>query len=379
MAEIWHIRKAPVTPEEDSFSDLEGTTRPRPSEDTGIYCVYDLTRERFLSSNMEGADFSPVLLESRLAALTPGSGDALWVTPYRGLSPTSCRFPIDLVTLNPSYLVLEAIESYPISLGSTSNSPAASALVLPAHTIGSIGVRTGDQLLVCTPEEMKANLRRLQSVGPAISSAPDGLGTDSEMRTFRLKSLGSAVYWEERIKLKGMAEPADGEASNSQEPSIPDDLGRRTQVEEHGWNGEKPRKSWWKRWISKKSKDPRRGARESLPGLIAYFFTGAQPAAHGIRNISTTGLYVLTHERWYLGTVIRVTLTDQRERTFERSITFNARVVRWGNDGVGLQAILRHKKDRMPTDGDLSGGMTSEEMEDFLRRYRDRHHLNACD
>jgi len=36
-----------------------------------------------------------------------------------------------------------------------------------------------------------------------------------------------------------------------------------------------------------------------------------------------------------------MTLTDRREPTVERSITVNACVVRWGNDGVGLQFVLQ--------------------------------------
>ena len=72
---------------------------------------------------------------------------------------------------------------------------------------------------------------------------------------------------------------------------------------------------------------------------MAYFFTGAAPVAHKVRNISVSGLYVLTSERWYKGTVVRITLTDEREPTKERSITVHGIVVRYMDDGVALQFV----------------------------------------
>jgi len=106
------------------------------------------------------------------------------------------------------------------------------------------------------------------------------------------------------------------------------------------------KRSWLERFLSTEPDDKRTTLRESIPGLTAFFFTGGAPAPHGIRDISETGMFVLTEERWYPGTVIRITLTDQREPTAERSFTVNAIVMRWGNDGVGLHFIFQDKKDR---------------------------------
>ncbi len=79
---------------------------------------------------------------------------------------------------------------------------------------------------------------------------------------------------------------------------------------------------------------------------VAYFFTGGGPVAHGIRDISSRGMYIFTEERWYLGTVIRVTISDRQEPAADHSITANAKVVRWGNDGVGLEFVLLEGNDR---------------------------------
>ncbi|MGO9936212.1 MAG: PilZ domain-containing protein, partial [Terracidiphilus sp.] len=97
------------------------------------------------------------------------------------------------------------------------------------------------------------------------------------------------------------------------------------------------------RWLfSSDPADPRRTARRPVPGLVAHFFTGGAPHAHEIRDVSATGLYVVTTERWYPGTVIRMTITkpDLSLSPSERSVTVHARSVRWGNDGVGLEFVV---------------------------------------
>jgi hypothetical protein len=86
------------------------------------------------------------------------------------------------------------------------------------------------------------------------------------------------------------------------------------------------------------SEDRRRAARyKSLP-LVAYYWDGAEPVAHGVLDASLTGLYVLTKQRWYPGTVVTITLQRARAAATdpERSIAVHAKVVRAGTDGVGL-------------------------------------------
>jgi hypothetical protein len=92
--------------------------------------------------------------------------------------------------------------------------------------------------------------------------------------------------------------------------------------------------------LAKDTPDPRTMPRQVPPGLIAYFFTGGTPKGHPVRDISLSGLYITTNERWYKDTVVRITLADGHEPTTERSITVNAKVVRCGSDGVALEFIL---------------------------------------
>jgi hypothetical protein len=131
----------------------------------------------------------------------------------------------------------------------------------------------------------------------------------------------------------------------------------------------KPAKGWWKRLLSPDPPQPRQAQRERLEGLAAYFFTGGDPVAHGVRDISPTGLYVLTGERWYPGTIVRMTLTDRRRPSAERSITVYVSVVRWGNDGVGVEFVLADAKGARGRSAD-AGGATGAQLKEFMRLLR---------
>jgi len=65
-----------------------------------------------------------------------------------------------------------------------------------------------------------------------------------------------------------------------------------------------------------------------------------------------------------------MTLTDQRQPTAERSITVNAGVVRWGNDGVGLQFVLQDGKSRGKAPDGMMPGPTKAQVEQFIARLR---------
>ena len=105
---------------------------------------------------------------------------------------------------------------------------------------------------------------------------------------------------------------------------------------------EAPKRGWLSRLLSPEPSDARKAARQPVAGLVAHFFTGGAPVAHEIRDVSATGLYVVTTERWYPGTIIRMTLSkpDVGQSPTDRSITIQAESMRWGNDGVGLRFIL---------------------------------------
>jgi hypothetical protein len=123
------------------------------------------------------------------------------------------------------------------------------------------------------------------------------------------------------------------------------------------------------RWLFSEPADPRSNSRKPVPGLVAHFFTGGAPQAHEIRDVSPTGLYVVTTERWYPGTVIRMTLSkpDIGQSPTDRSITIQARAVRWGNDGVGLQFLFEARKGGARQASPLDP-IDARQLEEFLKR-----------
>jgi PilZ domain len=87
------------------------------------------------------------------------------------------------------------------------------------------------------------------------------------------------------------------------------------------------------------SQDRRISRRKRWPRLVAYDSTGGALEVHGVKDLSAHGLYLMTKDRWPLGT--HVTMTLQRTDGVDDSgkhntISVQLRVVRWGKDGVGL-------------------------------------------
>lgn len=338
-----------------------------PLGESGECCVYNQTSERFLSAVVEAADFTVSGLEKRLQNLSPTAAMALWLVPFRGISPTSIRMPLDLLYLDRECVVIEAVESFPIFRVSASSRPAATVLVLPAKSIAATGTRVGDQLIFRPPAEMKLLLEQLamakaedqpDRLDAQASPAGQGQGVQqvlswkAQSRNESLPSspdlpstpdLPSALEWTGAPRDFTSEPPAQAAAELEAEP-VPELAPPPAAASLESQPMKK--KSWLERFLSVKPEDKRSALRESIPGLTAFFFTGGAPVPHGIRDISETGVYVITDERWYPGTVVRMTLTDQREPTAERSFTVNAMVMRWGNDGVGLHFIFHDKKDR---------------------------------
>jgi hypothetical protein len=87
------------------------------------------------------------------------------------------------------------------------------------------------------------------------------------------------------------------------------------------------------------AQDRRRSVRTPCPLPISYFSAGGALAAHVIRDISETGLYLITRERWPIGAEVRMNLqrSDASHGSNHAPVTLRLRVARWGADGVGLE------------------------------------------
>jgi hypothetical protein len=353
----------------------ESSPAARNSADTRKHCAYNQTRERFIGADVDTTDFSIASLNARLPVFPPNSGAGLWLIQCRSISPISVRVPVDLVYLDRHCAILDIVESFPISTVSAASPPADSILVLPSGTIRSTETQPGDQLILCPADEMQQRLNDIQqpvprSVDPAIDAGPEQTAAPIKDGPVRGGS-GRLLQWEDRSRPKSPAEmipavdPAHEEISNDPAPSFTES--QETVAAEPAQKSVKPARSWLQRLLSPDPPQPRKAQRESLPGLSAYFFTGGAPVAHGIRDISLSGMYVFTTERWYPGTVVRMTLTDRLEPTLERSITVNATVVRSGDDGVGLKFVLLNGDDGRRGQ---TGGVNKLQIDQFLQRLR---------
>jgi hypothetical protein len=210
----------------------------------------------------------------------------------------------------------------------------------------------GEQLVVCVAEEMQRRLER-------FSSSSGIAGTAQNAAVLRARPLWSGG--------PGVAEIGNRSGEDNSKSEQPYEM----DLVEPDMNGVKPPKSWLERWWSPdptKAPDMRKASREMSPGVAAYYWTGAAPKAHSVKNISSAGLYVVTEERWYPGTLILMTL--QADGIVEHSIAVHSRAVRWGNDGVGLQFILQEAPAASRGPSPLTHGVNKDELDQFLVQLR---------
>ena len=98
--------------------------------------------------------------------------------------------------------------------------------------------------------------------------------------------------------------------------------------------------------------EPRRAPRGLEPEVIVHYWDGSVPDARHVRDISDTGAYIYTPERWYLGTIIRILLQGYPKSIREdgttvptSSICIPARVVRHGTDGIAVEFIFQDEEE----------------------------------
>ena len=310
-----------------------------------IYCAYNSSRQVFLCLSVETADVMPKDLKKALDTLTPESKKALWLVPFRGITASQVKRPIDLLFLDQNSCVLSLVESFPESHPGSLNWPVRSAIALPAGTISKSGTLTGDRLVLCSPEEMRRRFVNLE--------LPEDDKTAISSRSLEDTALPNSV-----------ANDAHGiiGTPENQEPEVEDLIAKE--------------RDWLLCLISPYSREERMTPRESLPSITAYFFTGGAPAPAEVRNISSLGMYVITTERWYPGTIIRVTLSDSRlPPSRRRAITVNAMAVRTDEEGVGMRFVFRKPSKQKTTHPDhrVMVEITRSEVREFLQDLKRRH------
>jgi uncharacterized membrane protein (UPF0127 family) len=139
------------------------------------YCVYNQTRECFLSLSVTPADTTFARLRGLIGRLKLRVDEGLWVVPSCGVHTVGVLFPLDLIYLDENHQVIHLIEHFPRFRISPLRPQASSVLELPTHTIYTSQTQPGDQLLICAVEEI-ANRFNKGSVGQ-LKNQTQKLGT----------------------------------------------------------------------------------------------------------------------------------------------------------------------------------------------------------
>jgi len=223
------------------------------------YCVYNQTRESFLSLGVTVADPATAQVRELIDKVGAKPDSGLWMVPYRGNLPARGHSPVDLLYLDGEYRVIQEVESFLPSALEPLKDSAASALVLPAHTIYSSQTQPGDQMVICIAEEMERRLERLSvPLNPhaqtVVSSKEKHVGNGASV------AAASLTYADN----KEMSHSID----NSDQSELK--TGRRGSL-----------LGWIQSWLSSSS-DRRRAPRQPLPGVVAYYWTGSTPRAYQI-------------------------------------------------------------------------------------------------
>ena len=350
---------------------IEQPVKPLASEPQ-IYCVYNQSRQQFLCTHAQVSDLSPEDLYEPLARISPDSSTALWLTSFRGISANEVSSPIDLVFLDRNNCVLAVVESFPISQPTTSNWPSGSALILPAQTIATSGTLAGDHLILCSPEKVNRRLHNLQDNGEGIQEnvlpSTHSRGISHEFPGAR-RPWVRMTTWEEVLHPLRPAHHNSASAPASVSKAKPSDPALRTT---------RATINWLVCWLTLRPRDSRKSMRKFLPWVAAYFFNGGVPSPTSVRNISMNGMFVSTSERWNLGTIVRVTLSDWRLPSPDHTITMNAMAVRWGDDGVGLRFVFNEPSRSRPYTSDPQlAEVTRKQLKEFLEQFKGRNYKPA--
>lgn len=108
------------------------------------------------------------------------------------------------------------------------------------------------------------------------------------------------------------------------------------------------------KWVDVFNGSERRQApRHARPQIVVYYWDGSSPKKHQLRDVSALGAFIETEERWYIGTLVRLTLVidraaapDPLELPDNDSISVFAKAVQHCQDGVGVEFVAPQVRER---------------------------------
>jgi len=119
------------------------------------FYAFNVTRQAYISLGVGIADSPLTRLRGLLGKARMRSDEALWVVPSRGIHTVGLMFPIDVIYLDAQFRVIDIVESLAPFRVTRLRLACASVLQLPARSAADSGTRIGDQLLICSPEDME--------------------------------------------------------------------------------------------------------------------------------------------------------------------------------------------------------------------------------
>lgn len=282
-------------------------------------CVCNETRESVVCEKANLLDTARTPFNAFIRQLSQISDVALWLNPFRGIPQMPGLTEAEVVLLDGDAVVLEYILDAHAEEIDERNHLVASALVLPASTITSAEIHTRDQLRICNAEtriEWSLDIARGYAIGRKCPCFRD--------RSEQSNSLSRTLEVQDSIaKLRATNNTATQLFATAEK-----------------------RKPTWNHLLEwaiggDKNTDRRRGKRSHVPLLVAYYWAGKKPKAFSIANISPTGFYLITKDRWELGTRFLITLqrTNCDIEDYDSRLSVLCKVVRSGQDGVGFELI----------------------------------------
>jgi hypothetical protein len=278
------------------------------------------------------------------AEASTSSGASLFAGPAgllreraRAQGAATAREPLETATSKPGEdkTVLEPGAATPESSKIAESSAAASSEKKPVMEAAN---SFREQLTVKLPEIAERSLtseataavqQGAQKSQPQAPAAKAGASAQSAAAALKPAKVESRAI----VPAKSAAPKAQPKASvertgaNGKSKAAPPSLGMR-----------------FKRWLNPAapaSSDRRRAYRRYVPGMVAHYYTGGSPKPHEVADISMTGFYLLTEDRWMAETMIQMTLQKpcaKGER--KQSIVVLSKIVRRGSDGVAAQFVM---------------------------------------
>ena len=136
--------------------------------------VFNLTRQSFVSLGVSPAHTHMSRLRGLLGRMRLRSDEGLWIVPCQGIHTIGLLFPIDVIYLDGNQQVIHVIEHLGPFRVSSIRIRSNSVLQLPTRTIYSSNTQIGDQLMICTPEEMEDYWGTQRAAAAAVGGQPNG-------------------------------------------------------------------------------------------------------------------------------------------------------------------------------------------------------------